>query len=144
MVVEIEAAVFPMSEPTPPEAPPAPALVADPPGVVPALGAAPEPLADEVFKDVFFLPAEAFESLKISKINYVSSEGANGMTGGNSYLLSSSVVRPCSASGCGSTFLRMNLSARDAKHLRAPSETCWSSDRRRELRHSTHDGRHSL
>lgn len=31
---------------------------------------------------------------------------------------------PCSAKGAGSIPLRVNLSARDAKHLKAPSDTC--------------------
>jgi hypothetical protein len=119
IVVEIEAAVLPRSGPAPPGAPPA--FPADPPGVVPGLGI-PEEL--EVFKEVFspgFLPPEALESL-----------------------FKSSVVSPCSASGCGSTFFRMNRSAREAKHFNAPSDTCWSSDLSRELRHSTQEGRHSL
>lgn len=38
-------------------------------------------------------------------------------------LSNNSSVSPCLASGAGSTPLRVNLSARDAKHRRAPSDT---------------------
>ena len=38
-------------------------------------------------------------------------------------LSNNSLLRPCSAKGAGSTPRRVNLSARDAKHLKAPSET---------------------
>jgi hypothetical protein len=56
--------------------------------------------------------------------------------------LRSSRVKPCSASGLGSTFFLMNLSAREAKHLRAPlSATAESSCLRSALRHSTDDAR---
>ena len=37
--------------------------------------------------------------------------------------LSSSCVRPLEAKGTGSTFLRINLSAKEAKHFNAPSAT---------------------
>lgn len=39
-------------------------------------------------------------------------------------LANSSFTRPCSAKGAGSTPRRVNLSDSDAKHRRAPSETC--------------------
>ena len=63
IVVEMEAAVLPMSGPAAPDAA-APALAEEPPGVVPGLGR-PEPL-EEVFKVLLspdFLPPEALESL---------------------------------------------------------------------------------
>ena len=57
-------------------------------------------------------------------------------------LLRSSVVRPCDTRGKGSTFFRMKRSAREAKHLRAPSATTASSpDAKRVERDSTQSGR---
>merc|ERR1719318_760995 len=55
--------------------------------------------------------------------------------------LNNSVVSPFSAKGAGSMPFLMNLSAREAKHLRAPSATCWSSYLSREDRLSTQEGR---
>ena len=56
--------------------------------------------------------------------------------------LRSSVVRPCDTRGKGSTFFRMKRSAREAKHLRAPSATTASSpDAKRVERDSTQSGR---
>ena len=39
-------------------------------------------------------------------------------------LSSNSPLSPCSAKGAGSTPRRVKRSARDAKHRRAPSDTC--------------------
>lgn len=48
-----------------------------------------------------------------------------------------SVVRPYSANGAGSTHFRVNRSATEAKHFRAPSDTMGSSCCSRVLRLST-------
>lgn len=39
-------------------------------------------------------------------------------------LSNNSLVKPCSANGAGSTPRRVKRSAREAKHRRAPSDTC--------------------
>ena len=58
------------------------------------------------------------------------------------YLFSNSWVRPLEANGTGSTFLRINRSAKEAKHFKAPSATTWSSPLdKRLLKHSTHSPR---